>query len=35
MWLLDDGGKPLGDITISASTRQIEVSSSCGSLSSR
>lgn len=35
MWILDDSGKPLGDVTISASTRQIEVSSSCGSLSSR
>ncbi len=35
MWVTDDSGKPLGSVRIDASTRQIEISSSCTSLASR
>jgi hypothetical protein len=35
MWVLDDAGKPLGDIRIESGTRNIEISSSCSSISSR
>ena len=35
MWVTDDSGKPLDNVTIDANTRQIEISSSCSSLASR
>ena len=35
MWVLDDSGKPLGNVEVSANTRQIEISESCASLSTR
>jgi hypothetical protein len=35
MWVLDDSGKALGNVTISASTRQIEIDASCSSMSAR
>ena len=35
MWVTDDSGKPLDNVTIDANTRQIEITSSCGSLASR
>ena len=35
MWILDDSDKGIGNVTISAGTREIEVSSSCTSLSMR
>ena len=35
MWVTDDSGKALDGVTIDAGTRQIEISSSCSSLSSR
>ena len=35
MWVLDDAGKPLDNVRIESSTRQIEVSSSCSTLASR
>lgn len=35
MWVLDDAGKALGNVTISASTRQVEITASCTSISAR
>ncbi len=35
MWVTDDSGKPLDNVTIDSNTRQIEISSSCSSLASR
>jgi len=35
MWVTDDSGKGLDSVTIDASTRQIEITSSCSGLSSR
>lgn len=35
MWVTDESGKGLDGVTIDAGTRQIEISSSCSSLSSR
>ena len=35
MWVTDESGKGLDGVTIDAGTRQIEISSSCTSLSSR
>ena len=35
MWLLDDRGEGVGSTTISAGTRQIEISSNCAGLSAR
>ena len=35
MWVLDDSGQPLGSVQISDGTRNIEITSSCTSISSR
>jgi hypothetical protein len=35
MWVTDDAGKPLGNVRIEASTRNIEIASSCTDLSAR
>ena len=35
MWVTDDSGKPLDNVTIDSNTRQIEIASSCSSLASR
>ena len=35
MWVLDDSGKGLGNITISESTRNVEIGSSCTAISAR
>jgi len=35
MWVTDDSGKPLDNVTIDANMRQIEITSSCSSLASR
>ena len=35
MWVVDDGGKPLGNVRIEPGTRQIEIASSCTALSAR
>jgi hypothetical protein len=35
MWVLDDAGKPLADVTISDRTKEVEISSSCASISTK
>ena len=35
MWVVDDSGKPLDNVRIDSSTRNIEISSSCTTLASR
>jgi hypothetical protein len=35
MWVLDDGGKPAGSVSISSGTRNVEIASSCTSIAAR
>lgn len=35
MWVVDDAGKPLGNVRVESSTRQIEIQSGCTSISAR
>jgi hypothetical protein len=35
LWLVDDSGNGLSSVTVSRSTREVEVSSSCSSISAR
>ena len=35
MWVLDDAGKPLGNVTIGQNTRELEISSGCDRIAAR